>query len=247
MRTAFTIFFGLLFLGTSAQTVEKLKYNLKFSFIKGGEAVIEISDTTFNGQPAQHYYMRGQTVGIANVLYNVDDVYETILDPVAIKPYLHIRNVKERKYRYYNETYFFFDQDSIFSQRSGGQKVPHNMLDILTVYSLLRQKDLLESLKVGDEFTLPVYHADKHFMMTSVFLGTEKIKSKLGEKECYVVSPRIDQGKLLKGEDALKFYITKDDNKLPVILDLDLNVGAVRAELVSYERRGPEKAGVSVY
>jgi hypothetical protein len=216
-----------------AQPIEKLEYNLKYSFIKGGEAFIMISDTTYNGNPAQHYYLRGQTVGIAEALYNVDDIYETILDPETIRPYIHIRNIKERKYRYYNET-LFFNNDSIFSQRSGGKKVPHNMLDILSVFAYLRQNKLLESLEVGDTFTLPVYHANKYFMLETKFLGIEKVKTKLGEKQCYVISPWIDEGKLLKRSDGLKFYITKDENKIPVILELDLNMGAVKAEIVSY-------------
>lgn len=227
----FAITAGILSL--QAQPVEKLEYHLKYSFIKGGEAFILISDTTFNGKPAQHYYLRGKTVGIADALYNVDDVYETILNPKTIRPYLHIRNIKERKYRYYNET-LFFDNDSIFSQRSGGKVVPHNMLDILSMFGYLRQNKLLESLNVGDTFTLPVYHANKYFMLETKFLGIEKVKTKIGDKECYVISPWIDEGKLLKRSDGLKFYITKDEKKLPVILELDLNVGAVRAELISY-------------
>ncbi len=226
-------------MGAFAQPTEKLKYNLKYSFIKGGEAVILVNDTSFAGKPATHYFLRGQTVGLPEAIYKIDDVYETFLNPRNGRPYMHIRNIKERKYRYYNETYFYTDNDSIFSQRSGGRTVPHNMLDILSVFSFLRQHDLLESLKVGDEFTLPVYHADKYFMMTTVFLGTETIDSKLGEKECYVISPRIDEGKLLKSSDGLRFYITKDEDKLPLILELDLNVGAVRAELVSYEKKKP--------
>lgn len=220
-------------LSLQAQPIEKFEYYLKYSFIKGGEAFILVSDTTYNGNPALHYYLRGQTVGIADALYNVDDIYETILDPKTVRPYLHIRNIKERKYRYYNETQFF-DNDSIFSQRSGGKIVPHNMLDILSMYAYLRQNDLLDSLKVGDTFTLPVYHANKYFMLETKFLGIEKIKTKIGEKECYVISPWIDEGKLLKRSDGLKFYITKDENKIPVVLELDLNVGSVRAELVSY-------------
>ncbi|WP_372774061.1 DUF3108 domain-containing protein [Mangrovibacterium sp.] len=238
MRFSLTIFFCLTLFSATAQPVERLKYSLKYSFIKGGEAVILISDTIWSGQPAKHYFLRGQTIGVADALYNIDDIYETILSHNSIRPYLHIRNIKERKYRFYNETRFFYDNDSIFSERSGGRKVPHNMLDILSVFGYLRQNNLLESLKVGDKFTLPVYHADKYFMMTTVFLGTERVKSKLGEIECFVISPRVEEGKLLKTSSSLKFYITKDVNKVPLILELDLNVGAVRAELISYQKKG---------
>ncbi|PTN04243.1 DUF3108 domain-containing protein [Mangrovibacterium marinum] len=235
MKNYLILFFAFVMAGSAmqAQPIEKLEYHLKYSFIKGGEAFILISDTSYQGMPARHYYLRGQTVGLADALYNVDDVYETILNPQTVRPYLHIRNIKERKYRFYNETRFF-DNDSIFSQRSGGKTVPPNMLDILSVFGYLRQNQLLESLKVGDTFTLPVYHADKYFMMETKFLGIEKVKTKIGNKECYVISPWIDEGKLLKRSDGLKFYITKDEDKIPVILELDLNLGAVRAELVSY-------------
>ena len=236
MKICLTIFLSLLLLGASAQHTEKLEYNLRYSFIKGGEAVILISDTTYNGKKAQHYYLRGQTVGITEALYNVDDIYETILDPKTVQPYKHIRNIKERKYRYYNETLFFPKKDSVFTTKLGGMKVPPKILDILSVFAFLRQSELLESLKVGDTFTFPVYHANKYFMLESKFLGVEKIKSKFGEKECYVISPWIDEGKLLKRSDGLKFYISKDEEKLPLILELDLNVGAVRAELVSYKK-----------
>ncbi|MFV0376115.1 MAG: DUF3108 domain-containing protein [Mangrovibacterium sp.] len=236
MRTLFLMLLILLAGFAQGQSVEVLEYSLKYSFLKGGEARITISDTTFSGKQAKHYHLRGQTVGFAEALYNIDDVYETILDPRSMQPIKHIRNIKERKYRYYNETLFYPANDSVVSLRSGGRKVPHNMLDILTVYGYLRQNKLLENLKIGDQFTLPVYHADKYFMMTTVFLGIEKIKSKLGEKECYVISPRVDQGKVLKSSDGLKFYITKDADKIPVVLELDLTVGAVRAELTSYQK-----------
>lgn len=241
MGTRLLILLILLSGFAQAQSVEILEYSLKYSFLKGGEARITISDTTFAGKQAKHYHLRGRTVGFAEALYNIDDVYETILDPYKMQPIKHVRNIKERKYRYYNETLFFPANDSIVSQRSGGRKVPHNMLDILTVYGYLRQNKLLETMKVGDQFTIPVYHADKYFMMTSVFLGTEKIKSKLGEKECYVISPRLDEGKVLKTSDGLKFYITKDADKIPVVLELDLTVGAVRAELSGYRKTSNKK------
>ena len=235
------LLFTLLAVSAVAQPVEKLTYNLKYSFLKGGEAVLIVNDTTYQGNKALHYYMQGNTVGLAETLYKVDDVYESIVNPETILPYMAIRNIKERKYRYYNETYFFNDNDSVFSQRSGGKKVPHNLVDMLSIFFYLRQHNLLESMDHGEEITLPVYHADKHFMLTTTLLGTETIDSEMGKKECFVVSPRVDKGKLLKRSDGLKFYITKDKNKIPLLLEFDMKVGALKAELVSYEKNGVEQ------
>ncbi len=238
MKRSIILFLILTALGAAAQPIEKFGYNLKYGFIKGGEAVLSVKDTTYEGNPALHYYLQGNTVGLADALYSVNDVYESYVDPVTILPYMTIRNVKERKYRFYNETYFYNEQDSIYSQKSGGHKVPDNLLDILSIFFYLRQNDLLESMTKGDEVSVPVYHNDEYFNLILLFRGTGKIKSKFGEKECYIVSPIIDKGDLLKRNDGLKFYITKDKDKIPLVLELDLNVGALRAELDKYEKNG---------
>jgi hypothetical protein len=48
-----SLFLILLILSVSAKK-EKIIFDLKYGFIKGGEAVFIISDTTFNGLPAIH-------------------------------------------------------------------------------------------------------------------------------------------------------------------------------------------------
>ncbi len=234
------LFFSLFFsvISTYAQPIEKLEYKLRYSFINGGIATLQVNDTTYNGQKAIHYYMEGNTIGLPDKLFSVHDIYESIVDPETNLPYVTIRNVKERKYRYYNETTFFNDNDSIFSQRSGGKKVPHNLVDILTSFFYLRNNSLFEKLDEGEEFTLPVFHADEHFMLTTYYLGTEKVKTDLGEIECYVVSPHVSKGKLLKRSDGLKFYISKDTNNLPILLEFDMNIGALKCELLSFEKEG---------
>jgi len=206
--------------------------------MKGGEAYITISDTTFQNKNALHFYMRGYTTGLTNSLFGVDDIYESFSDPKTILPYMTIRNIREQKHRYYNETFFFNDKDSLFSKRSGGSKTPHNTVDILTAFFYLRNNNFLDKLDHGEVFTLPVFHADKSLFMSVKYLGTEKIKTKFGKKECYVLSPYVSKGKLFKRSDGLKFYITKDKYRIPVLLEFDMFIGALKAELVIYEKNG---------
>jgi len=221
-----------------SQPSEKLSYVLHYGLMKGGEAYLTVSDTTFQNKNALHFYMRGYTTGITNSLFGVDDIYESFSDPQTILPYMTIRNIREQKHRYYNETFFFNDKDSLFSKRSGGSKAPHNTVDILTAFFYLRHNNLLDKLDHGELFTLSVFHADKCLLMSVKYLGTEKIKTKFGKKECYVLSPYVDKGKLFKRSDGLKFYITKDKNRIPVLLEFDMFIGSLKAELVSYEKNG---------
>ncbi len=238
MKKLLLILFFFSFLKVDAQPTEKLEYQLRYGFIKGGKALLQASDTVFAKKRAIHYHLEGKTVGLTDKLFRVHDIYESIVDPETYLPYMAIRNIKEQKYHYYNKTYFYNDNDSIFSQRTGGMKVPHNMVDILTVFFYMRQNNLLNKLDIGEEFTIPVYHGHEYFIMTAKYLGTETIKSDIGEKVCHVISPQVSKGKLLKRSDGLKFYITKDKNHIPLLLEFDMHIGALKCELVSYEKMG---------
>jgi len=232
------IFFSL---PAMSQPSEKLSYVLHYGIMKGGEAFLTVNDTTFKNKAALHFYMRGYTTGITNSLFGVDDIYESFSDPKTILPYMTIRNIREQKHRYYNETFFFNDKDSLFSKRSGGSTAPHNTVDILTAFFYLRHNNFLDKLNHGELFTLPVFHADECFLMSVKYLGTEKIKTKFGKKECYVISPFVSKGKLFKRSDGLKFYITKDKNRIPVLLEFDMFIGSLKAEIVSYEKNVEKK------
>ena len=53
-----------------------------------------------------------------------------------------------------------------------------------------------------------------------------------------MVTPAVPKGKLLKGSDDLKIYITKDENRLPIYAEFELVLGALKCELDSYKING---------
>ena len=219
---------------------EKIKFNLKFGFVKGGEADLIITDTTFKNNKAIHYFLRAQTTGLTDKLFGVNDVYETTVDSKTRLPLKTIRNIKEKKYTWYNETLFYHDVDSIDSQKSGKRKVPHNLVDIVSVFFYYINQHLYDNIKTDQKVTLPTFHADKIENITIKYLGEQTIETDLGKIECFVLAPVVDKGKLLNRSDGLKFYISKE-KKIPVLLEFDMRVGALRAILKSYQIDGVEQ------
>jgi hypothetical protein len=213
---------------------EQILYNLKLGFLKGGEAKINITDTIFEGKKAIHYRLEVKTTGLADALYQVFDVYESTVDPETQLPYVSIRNAKERKYRYYNEVTYYRNIDSLYSQRSGWQYAPPDVVDIITVFFYFTNQNYIEKINLGEMVTLPIMHADEINNIHIKFLGFEVIDTQMGNLECYVLSPQVKKGKLLKRSDGIKLYITKD-SKLPVLLEFDMRVGALRAILKDYD------------
>ncbi len=231
----------LVFSLSSEARKEKISFNLKFGFIKGGEAELIISDTIFNNKKALHYYMVGRTTGLTDKLFGVNDIYETTVDANTRLPLKSIRNIKEGKYRWYNETLYFHDNDSIYSQKSGGKKVPENLVDIISVFFYFIHNHLLDEIKPGYSVTFPTFHADNIDNITVRYVGDEKVETNLGKFDCYVLVPSVDKGKVLKRSDGLKFFISKETN-LPVMLEFDMRVGALRAELEKYQVNGKAQA-----
>lgn len=219
---------------------EHLQFNLKFGFLKGGEAEMIIRDTVYNGKPAKHYHVKGQTTGLAEKLYGVYDIYETTVDAQTYLPLKTIRNVKEGNYRRYNETFFFHENDSIFSQRSGGRKVPENLVDIISVLFYFMHNQPFESLAPGDAVTYPTINADKISDINVKFLREEVVETDIGKMNSYVLSPTVEKGKVLKKADGVRFYISKE-KKVPVFITFEMRVGALKAVLKSYKIDGVEQ------
>lgn len=219
---------------------EHIFFNLKFGIVKGGETEIIISDTIFNGRPALHYYLVARTTGLTDKLFGVNDVYETIVDAKTLMPLKAIRNIKEKKYRWYNETLFYHDRDSLNSQLTGWREMPENTLDLISVFFYFINKHLAAEIEKGYTVTFPTFHADKIEDVTIKYVGETLTKTNLGKNNTYVLTPVVNKGKLLKRSDGLKFFISKE-TKLPVLLEFDMRVGALRAVLKSYKIDGIEQ------
>ncbi|HNX79164.1 MAG TPA: DUF3108 domain-containing protein [Prolixibacteraceae bacterium] len=224
---------------TQGKTRERLEFDLKLGFVKGGEAVMIIKDTAYNGNPAKLYHLKGRTTGVTDKVFNVNNEYESIIDAKTYLPYKSIRNAKERKYRYYNEVFFYHDIDSAYSQKSGWIKTPHNLTDFLTVFFYFVNTYPMD--KIGDKNTeLYTLHGHEVSLIKVRLTGTEQVETKMGMVDCYVVSPIMEKGKVLKRADGVRFYISRE-GKFPVQLDFETKVGTLRAVLQSYKINGREQ------
>jgi len=227
-------------LATTGKTRERLVFDLKLGFIKGGEAVMVIKDTAYNGNPAKSYHLKGRTTGITDKIFNVNNEYESIIDAVTYLPYKAVRSAKERKYRYYNEAYFYHDTDSVYSEKTGWIKVPHNLTDLLTVFFYFIKLNMLSEIDLNKAIEIPTLHGHDIQLIKIKYDGTEQVETKMGMVECYVLSPVVEKGKVLKRADGIKIYISKE-GKIPAQLDFETKVGTLRAVLQSYKINGREQ------
>ncbi len=224
----------------SGKARERIAYDLRFGIVKSGEAVMVIEDTLYNGNQAVNYHLRGRSTGVMGKLYKLNDVYESTVDAKTCLPYRSVRNVREQNYRYFNEAYFFREIDSVYSQRSGWVKVPANTSDFLTVFFYFTRQGFIHEIDKGKTVVIPTWHGHEVKEIKIRFLGFETLETKMGMVECYVLSPVVEKGKVLRRSDGLRFYISRNE-KIPVQLDFETKLGTLSAVMVSYRINGKEQ------
>jgi hypothetical protein len=217
------------------QAGEKLVFSLGYSFISAGEAIMSVEDTVLNGKRVLHLVTEGKTVGLADLIYKVRDVYESFIDPETDMPVKAIRNIKEGGYRYYNEVTYNRDSSTVFSMKSGVKPVPAEIMDIISAFYYARNHYFNETMKVGDVISFKTYFSDKLFPLDIQYVGTEKVRTRFGKIECYKFIPVTEVGRAFKSKEGMFMWITKDKNRIPVKVKFELVVGSFVCNLESFE------------
>ena len=214
---------------------EELVYTISYGIIKGGEGKLTVKDTLIDKQRTLHLTAAGHTTGLVDAIYKVRDQYESFVNPETVKPIKSIRDIREGRYRYYNEVLYYHGVDSTFikSQKSGEKYVPADIYDIVSAFYVGRKKYFNDSMVEGQVIEIKTYFSDEVFPLRIRYLGIETIKTNLGKLECYKFSPVTEVGRAFKSEDDMHVWITRDENKLPAKIRFNLFVGAFICEIDS--------------
>jgi hypothetical protein len=216
------------------QAGEELTYLAHFGFLNAGEATFSLEKTTLDSVEVYHSIAEANTIGIADKIYKVRDVYESYFDMHSGLPYLAIRNISEGNYRYYNEVEFYHDKKKVISQKSGEHEVAPTILDMVSAFYHLRNS-LFKKLSPGDVVVLDTFFADEIFPLKVRYKGNEKIKTKLGRFDVMRFSPVVEPGRIFDSEDDVTIWITNDKNFIPVQIRIDLIIGSIKCDLVAYD------------
>ncbi len=215
---------------------EELYYVISYSFLHAGAA--RITFKTDSATQRSHIIADARTTGLANTLYRIRDIYECYMDPGSGRPYKAIRNVREGRYREYNEVIYDFntreDSTIVVSQKSGTQVVQKNIYDILTGFFHLRKNLISGETPEGDTIFIQTYFTDEVWDLKVKYAGKEIIKTKLGKVKCLKYNPVTEVGRAFKTEDDMSIWFSDDENHIPVKIWVNLRIGSVSSELVDY-------------
>ncbi len=218
---------------TAYQSGETLKYILYYGFLNGGEASLTVNKSEKHGKNIYHAKAIAKTVGIVDKIYSLYDVYESYFDESTGKPMKAIRNIKEDDYRYYDEVTFDHNQNKIQSTKSGSRVVPANIFDMVSAFYYSR-RTLFKNIKINDTIKLNTFFEDEVYPVRVRFVGRETIETKAGKFKALKFIPVVEVGRIFNSEDDMKFWVSDDNNYIPLRVQFDVVISSLKCDLIEY-------------
>jgi hypothetical protein len=224
---------------SSFGTGEKLVYRVHYGFINAAEAKVEVANSIVkvNNRPCYRVNVTGRTVGAFDLVSRVRDQWRSYIDTAAILPQMFSQNIEENKYRKQEVVTFNHGSDVVYSDEKGEKKayrVPDNIQDVISGYYFLRTLDF-DRISEGETVEVPTFFSGEVYPMRVKYRGKDIVKTKFGKIRVLKLNPLMPNNKLFKGEDSIRIWVSDDDNKVPVKVEVDLWIGALEMDLTSFK------------
>lgn len=213
---------------------KKYHYNLYWSGIKAGEAVLEYIETP-EGLAVRTHAVSSKFISI---FYKVDDLAESILYPDGY-PKSFILNISEGRHRKHKVTNFtqkpegrqeIFFHDTLKKEKEEYQ-LDKPAYDPLSGFYAMTKREI----EVGRTEYIKIFDSKKIFDAEINVLEREKIRVPAGEFETIVVNPILKTEGLFLRKGKMHIWLTDDDRKIPVMFKSKVKIGSFTAELTGEE------------
>lgn len=221
---------------TAFKVGEKLRYRITYGFMDAGEAVLEVNSTTKKGNNRELLHLKGtgRTLGGFNAFYKVEDVYESYVDKKGIFPWFFVRRVDEGGYKLSQDYTFKNDKQKVNNGAGKEFDIPMGIQDMVSSFYYARTLDF-SNMKVGDVFEFKCFMDDEIWPLKIKFVGDEIIHIRKGKFKCKKFLPVVQEGRYFKSPNDLNFWITDDNNRIPILVRAKIPVGTVKLHLVEWE------------
>lgn len=240
------LFFSLAATAGQAPFVgEKLQYEFGWSGFTAAKADVEISAMQFRGQQVYKVGIELNSLSRLDWIWKVRDKVTTWSRQDTLVPERYV--YKQREGKFHLDTIVDRDpQDGILrstrtrykdgKQKQYNPKWAHSKgtVDPIGALLFLRTRDL----KVGEEYRTKVFDGKRTHEAAFKVTGIENLKTKFGDKECFVVIPRIIKSSKGKADniqaekvEKTKVWVTTSPEHMIMRVEAKAWVGYVFAEL----------------
>ena len=216
-----------------------LFFNWKFIWVSAGTATMDITQTKWEGKPAYKTHLITRTSDRLDRFFMMRDTMLSIITE-DMTPRYYKKGANEGGRYYVDEVWYSYpngkvhlrqryrNRDGVVTEKTFDS--PICLYDMMSM--LLRARSFsVENMRKGEKIRLPMADGHKIEEITLIYRGKENFKMKSNGKiyPCLVFSFVEYPGG--KEKEIITFYISDDENHIPVRLDLFLRFGVAKAYL----------------
>ena len=114
-------------------------------------------------------------------------------------------------------------------------KIAESAQDLISAFYYLRAFYPSDKLKPNETFGINMFFDNENYIFKMKFLGKEKLNTKFGKIQCMKFRPYVQSGRVFREKESVTLWITDDGNKIPIRLQADLAIGAIKVDLEKFK------------
>jgi Protein of unknown function (DUF3108) len=216
---------------------EKLVFELRWTFIPAGEAVMEVMpDTVIDGRPARHFRLTARSNAFVDAFYKVRDTIDAYTDKELTRTVFYKKTQREGST--HRDVTVVFDARAGTAQYTNRDEVlpPLGLMpgsfDPLSAFFFVRNMPI----KAGTTISRPITDGKKNVVGKAKVVKRETIRVAGKTWDTFRIEPELRHvgGVFEKSPRAkIQLWVTADHRRLPVRLKSKVVVGSFVGDLVS--------------
>ncbi len=213
---------------------ERLTMEMSWLGITGGTMVLEAHQPA--GEPSFRIAMRATSSSFVSKIIEVDDRFETRIDPSKVTAVLSTKQTREGKHTLEERVEFDTAAGTARRWKNGRERerlqAPTPTMDTLGAIYFIRTLPL----EVGKTFAFSVQSGNKVYPMQVRVLERKNAKTAIGRVDVFVVEPSFADGGLFGGKGKSVIWLTAEVPHTVVRISSELPFGSLTASLTKVER-----------
>ncbi len=223
------------------QVGERLKFSIQYGPIKAGtsELVVERIERV-GDHDCYRFVSSTQSSQVFSAFYKVKDQIVSLADVRYLLTRRTSKKLREGTYKVDQEIDWNHDVKELVYGNGDKVEMKPGARDVLAAMYYTRTLPLA----VGDSIRMPTHDNKKSYPIVLHVIGVESADTPLGRFDCWVVEPLLETPGLFNRTGTLKVWLTRDEERIPVIMQSAVKVGAITAVLIERQRGagGPDMA-----
>lgn len=212
-------------------------YNWGIIWMRAGVVTFKVSDSE-KYEEAVKLEAIGSSLPSWDWMFKLRDTLTSHFHPRTFLPYEFSRKAHEGNYHKTFDYVWDYGNNLIFAdihrinryKKQDTITLQPDTYDMLSVAWKARGLDF-DKYAPNDTIPIRILMDDKIYGLYVRFLGTERVKVGGKKREAYVFSPLLVKGDVFKGGEGMKIWVSKDEKRIPLMVEAKILVGSVKGIL----------------